>query len=254
MPPVPGQVTDPSLLMEQDVEVPTDEGPIRAHVVRPAAETPVPAVLVVHEAFGVVEHTRDVAGRFANAGFLAMAPDLYTRVGAPDPSEITSVMRQMLSVPDKRAMADLQACADWLRRQDESNGRVGIIGFCSGGRQTLLAACDVDVDAAVDCWGGFVARASPDADTTPERPVPPMQRLDDVSCPLLLVGGQEDTNPSPEQVRTIAAALEDRVWVNHWIAADAGHAFFADYRPSYHEPAAFELWGRVLAFFEGHLR
>lgn len=254
MPRLPGEVTDLAAIRTEDVAIPAATGAVPAYVARPSAGDG-PGVVIVHEAFGMVEHVRDVARRFAAAGYVVVAPDLYHRVGAPDPDRMERVMAQMLAVRDADAVADLAACTDWLRQQDDCHGTVGIIGFCSGGRQSLLAACNVEVDATVDCWGGFVSRASPDDETTPERPVPPVDQLERARCPVLLVGGREDTDPSPEIIHTVASRLEAAdVDVTVHIAEDAGHAFFADYRPTYREAAAFDLWDIIRSFFDRTLR
>src|SRR5205085_2263511 len=146
---------------------------IQAYLARPAAPGSYPGVIVIHEAFGPVPHIHDLARRFANAGFNAIAPNLYTRDGAPKLDDMQDLFGKMLGVNDAQAVKDLEACAAYLRGLDGATGKVGCIGFCSGGRQTLLFACSsTKIDAAVDCWGGFITRAAPDAESTPSRPTP----------------------------------------------------------------------------------
>ena len=144
-------------------------------------------------------------------------------------------------MPDARVLGDLEGAAEVLRSREDSTGKVGCIGFCMGGRYTLLFACSSDrLDAAVDCWGGFIDSATPDERSTPERPTPPLELAEQLSCPLLAAVGAEDQNPSPqiaEQLRERAATSGQRVKVD--VYEGAGHAFFADYRPTYRaEPAA----------------
>ncbi len=254
---VPGAVTDPSRLHTAEVTVESGDGAaLRAHLARPIENGARPGIIVVHEAFGLNAHTRDVADRFANAGFDAIAPELFSREGPPDPEDRASVMAKIFAMPDARVVADLEACAAHLRALDSSSGKVGCIGFCMGGRDTLLlAGSGHALDAAVVCWGGFIDRATPDAETTENRPRRVVDLLDRVECPIYLVGGAEDQNPSPQllqQVRDRLAGLGRDVTLD--IFDGAGHAFFADYRPTYREAAAQALWPRVLAFFERTLR
>ncbi len=153
-------------------------------------------------------------------------------------------------------MQDLDAAADHLHRLPGATGKVGAIGFCSGGRQTLLFACSSSkADAAVDCWGGFIHRATPDAETTPERPTPILDMVDRLHCPLFAVFGEEDQNPTvalAEELRSRAQRAGKDVTIK--VYKNAGHAFLADYRPSYREGPAAELWQDVVAFFEKHLK
>lgn len=252
---IPGAVTDPSAIATEDVTFTSDGGQIRAYLARPRARGPWPAIIVIHEAFGPVAHIRDVARRFANIGFVALAPDLYSRIGPPNPEDMSSVFEKMLALPDSQVVRDLEAAAAFLRGRPDATGKVGCIGFCSGGRQTLLFACSSDaVDAAVDCWGGFISRASMDAVTTPERPVPVLDLVGGLRCPLFAVFGEEDSNPSPDEAMELerrAAAAGKMATVQ--VFANAGHAFLADYRPSYREGPAFELWPKIVAFFRTHL-
>lgn len=253
---VPGAVTDPSRLHTSDVEVDSGGEAIRAHLARPVQNGTRPGIIVIHEAMGLNEHTRDVANRFANIGYDAIAPHLFSRREPAPGADMMGWFRILLEMPDEQVVRDLDACAAYLRALDSSSGKVGCIGFCAGGRYTLLfAARSRAVDAAVDCWGGYVHRASPDAESTPARPTPVIDMLDGVHCPVYLVGGAEDKNPSPhllEEVRSRLQGLGKDVTLD--VFDNAGHAFFADTRPNYREQAAHALWPRVVDFFERTLR
>lgn len=255
---VPGAVSDPQAVHGRTVAIPAAKPGLTGYLAEPAAAGPHPAVIVVHEAFGLVEHIRDVARRFANLGYLALAPDLYARVGAPDPAQRDSVFAKMFGLSDDQVVSDLEAASAYLRSHAQASGKVGCIGFCSGGRQTLLVACRSQaLDAAVDCWGGFIVRARPDAERTPERPVPVVELVGGLTCPVLAAFGEEDQNPSPEDARRLAEAARragkaDLLEIRQY--ANAGHAFFADYRPTYREAAAFALWDDVRRFFARHLQ
>jgi carboxymethylenebutenolidase len=252
---VPGALTDPAAVTGERVQVPVGGDRIEAYLARPTSGGRRPGVIVIHEAFGPNDHIDDLARRFANAGFDALAPNLYARGGAPTPDDMRSVMSKMFGLPDSQAVADLAAAAAYLRSLDSSNGKVGCIGFCSGGRHTLLfAASSNAVDAAVPCWGGFIDKATPEAETTDNRPTPVIDLVGGVQCPVYLVGGAEDENPSPK----ILAEADDRLKsagkdVTLEIFDGAGHAFLADYRPSYREGPAFALWPKVVDFFHRHL-
>jgi len=197
-----------------------------------------------------------VSDRFANIGYVALAVDLYTREGGPPPmDDFQVVMKRLFAMSDATALGDLEGAADLLRARADASGKVGCIGFCMGGRFALLFACASDrLDAVVDCWGGFIDRASFDQHATPERPTPPLELADRLHCPLLGAVGAEDQNPSPElaeQLRERAAQSGQEVQVD--VYEGAGHAFFADYRPSYRPEPAAELWRRVVPFLERHL-
>jgi carboxymethylenebutenolidase len=253
--PVPGAVSDPSSLADRDVTFSGAGGDaVGGYLVEPRGSDPRPGLLVLHEAMGLNDHIRDVARRFANIGFSALAPDLYAREGSPG-TDVGAFMKAMLAVPDERAVADLDGAAAFLRDLETANGKVGCIGFCSGGRQTLLFACSSSApDVAVDCWGGFTLYASPDDVTTPTRPVPVADLIPGLACPLMIAVGAEDTNPSPAD----ADLLRERLWTagkdfRIEVFEEAGHAFFADYRPSYQEEAAKRLWHEVVPYLRDHL-
>jgi carboxymethylenebutenolidase len=155
-------------------------------------------------------------------------------------------------VPDDQCIGDVGSAVEYLRALASANGKVGVIGYCSGGRQAYVVACSVDIDAAVDCYGGRVV-AAPE-DLTPARPISPIDRTPDLRCPLLGLFGAEDTNPSPEQTAIIEAALKanGKTYEFHTFE-DAGHAFFSVDRPHYRVDAAREGWKLIWSFFSRHL-
>jgi len=254
---IPGAVTDLSRVRGEQVKLKSGADTIDAYVARPSQAGNYPGIVVIHEAFGLVEHICDIARRFANIGYNAIAPDLYTRKGGPsDPSDINTVFPVMFGLPDAQAVQDLEAAAAYLRGLPGATAKVGAIGFCSGGRHTLLFACSSNkVDAAVDCWGGFIHRATPDAETTPARPKPILDLVGQLHCPLFGVFGVEDQNPPV----AMADELKSRAQragkdVTTKVYQNAGHAFLADYRPSYREGPAQELWNDIVPFFQNHLK
>lgn len=248
-----GEVLDRSKVVSAHIEIPTADGSIEAFLARPQSEGVRPGIIVIHEAFGPVEHIYDVARRFANIGYDVVAPNLYSREGQPPLDDMQILIQKMFGVPDSRAVSDLEASARYLRELDSANGKVGSIGFCSGGRHSLLFACSSrDVDAAVDCWGGQIEKATMDELTTELRPVTVVDLLANVACPVLVIGGVEDENPSPAVLADVEKRLEGKD-ARVEIFDGAGHAFFADYRPSYREGPAFKLWDMVTEFFEAKL-
>jgi carboxymethylenebutenolidase len=254
---LPGAVTDPSRVRGEAIEFKSGGDTIKGYLARPSQPGRNPGIVVIHEAFGLVEHIRDLARRFANIGYNALAPDLYSRKGGPsNPDDINTVFPVMFGKSDAEAVQDLEAAAAHLRGLPGASGKIGAIGFCSGGRQTLLFACSSDkVDAAVDCWGGFIHRATPDAETTPSRPTPILNMVDRLHCPLFGVFGEEDQNPTvaqSEELRSRAQRAGKDVTIK--VYTNAGHAFIADYRPSYREGPAAELWRDATAFFDKHLK
>jgi len=254
---IPGAVTDPSRVRGENIEFKSGGDTITGYLARPSQSGNYPGIVVIHEAFGLVEHIRDIARRFANVGYNALAPDLYARKGGPsDPNNMATVMPVMFGKEDAEAVQDLEAAATHLRDLPGATGKIGAIGFCSGGRQTLLFACSSDkVNAAVDCWGGFIHRATPDAETTPARPKAILDMVSQLHCPLFAVFGEEDQNPSvaqSEDLKKRAEAAGKDVTIK--VYKNAGHAFLADYRPSYREGPATELWADAVAFFNKHLK
>jgi len=255
---VPGAVTDPAGLRAQALTFAGAQGTqVNGYLVRPAAEGAHPAMVVIHEAGGLNDHIRDVGNRLANLGLVALGVDLYTREDRPPPnSDMESRMKRLFSMPDATALGDLEGAADYLRSREDVTGKVGCIGFCMGGRYTLLFGCFSDrLDAAVDCWGGFIDKAGPEERTTPARPVPPLERAEQLSCPLLAAVGAEDQNPSPEiGAQLLEGAQHSGQEVKVDVYEGAGHAFFADYRPTYRPGPAAKLWQEIVPFLSRHLQ
>jgi carboxymethylenebutenolidase len=252
--PVAGRVEDPDQLETEDTNFERDGDTLDAYLARPKASGARPAIVIVHEAMGVDGHIRDVTRRFAAAGFTALAPELYSRVGRPVEGDREDMFRKMFSMRDADLVADLDAAAELLRSRDDATGKVGIVGFCFGGRTALLAACSTTAfDAAVDCWGGFITRATPDDETTEARPRPVVDLVDQLHGRLYVALGAEDRNPSvadgDELSRRLKAAGKEAD-AEIEVYGSAGHAFFNDRREEmYREDAAHRLWDRMLTFF-----
>jgi len=233
----------------------TEGATFEGYLALPTEEGQYPGLIIVHEAFGPGDHYRDLAHRFAAQGYAALALNLYSRIGAPDPDDIGQVVAKMFELDDVQTSRDLAATAAYLRSRSESTGRIGVIGFSSGARASLIFACTTDgADALVDCYGGFLTKATFEAAVTGARPAQPMDLLEGLRCPLLAVFGSEDTDPSPaeaEEMRQRLASVDQPVEIR--VFENAGHSFFADHRETYSEAAAHELWPVILDFLGRHL-
>ena len=226
---------------------------IPAYLARPLGSGPYPGVVVIHHMPGYDPETKEIARTFAVHGYLAVCPNLHYR-DAPDadPGAAAAAARAAGGVPDDRCVGDVAGAARFFRAFPAWSGTVGVIGYCSGGRQAYLCACRLRVDAAVDCYGGRVV-AAPE-DLTERQPVAPIDLTADLSCPLLGLFGGQDRNPSPEHVRILDAALEQHGKAHEFHTyPDAGHAFFSVDRPSFNADAAQDGWQRIWAFFAAHL-
>jgi carboxymethylenebutenolidase len=208
---------------------------IEAYLARPLGTEPQPSVVVIHHMPGFDRSSKEIVRTFGVYGYAALMPNLHHRYApGAKASEAAAAARDAGGVPDDQLLGDVQAAVDHLRTRPESNGKVGVIGYCSGGRQSFLVACRLDVDAAVDCYGGGA-----EVDLAP-----------DLRCPLLGLFGVEDTRPSPDDVEALAKALEaNGKTFDFHSYDDAGHAFFAVDRPLYRLDAAREGWKEVWAFF-----
>ena len=229
---------------------------IEAYHAQPLGEGPHPGVVVIHHMPGWDEWSIEVTRRFAHHGYPAISPHLYARLGPGDPDDLAAKARAAGGVADDQVMGDVAAAADWLRAQPGANGKVGVIGFCSGGRQAYLAACRLpDLDAAVDCWGGGVVVVDDPSQLTELQPVAPLDLTKDMSAPLLGIFGNDDRSPTAEQVDRTEAELKRHGKAYEFHRYDgAGHAFFNWERSqAYRGEQAQDAWGHVFAFFERHL-
>jgi carboxymethylenebutenolidase len=226
---------------------------IEAYLARPTDDAPRGGVVVIHHMPGYDRGTKEIVRRFAELGYDAICPNLYWREApgaAPDDAAATA--RAQGGVPDERLVGDVGGAAAYLRSLPSSNGKVGVIGYCSGGRQAVLAACNLDLDAAVDCYGAFVVGIPPE--NFPLRVTNLVDQLPNLGAPLLGLFGNEDSHPSPAQVDELDEILtaNDKPHEFHRYD-DAGHAFFAADRPAYRVAAASDGWERIAAFYEAHL-
>jgi carboxymethylenebutenolidase len=226
---------------------------IHAYVARPAGNGPFPGMLLIHHAPGWDTWYKEATLRFARAGYIAISPNLYERNGHGTPEDVGAKVRAEGGVADAQVVGDCQGAIDYLRAQSSLNGKVGVIGTCSGGRHTMLVAClGTGVNAAADLWGGAVVMKP--EDLTEKRPTAPIDYTDRLNVPLLGIFGNDDVAPSPEQVNQHEEALKAAGKNYEFHRYDgAGHGFFYYDRPNYRQEQAVDGWKKVWDFFGRHL-
>lgn len=242
--------TDTQGLVAGVVKIPVKDGEIPAYRAQPATGENFPIVLVIQEIFGVHEHIQDVARRFAKLGYLAIAPELFIRQGDVSKlSNIDEIRPIVAKVPDAQVLSDLDATVDWAVKSAKGNpDKLGITGFCWGGRITwLYAAHNPRVKAGVAWYGRLVG------DATELQPKHPIDIASKLTVPVLGLYGGQDTGIPLNTVEQIREKLKSSHSKSEIIVyPDAPHAFFADYRPSYREKEAKDGWERLQAWFKQH--
>ena len=226
---------------------------IHAYTSRPLGEGRYPGVILIAHMPGWDELQLEISRRFTQHGCVVVCPNIYERFGHGLPGEISTAMRAAGGVHDDSVMGDCQGALDYLTSLPYSNGRVGVIGMCSGGRHAFLAGCRVKgLHAAVNCWGGGVVMAQ--ADLTPARPVAPIDLTARLSCPLLGIFGNDDKNPTPEQVNRLEEELKKHGKDYAFHRYDgSGHAFWSYDRDAYRPAQAMDSWAKTFEFFNKHL-
>jgi carboxymethylenebutenolidase len=241
-------------LCAETVEITGHDGdPIEAYLARPSESGPRGGVVVIHHMPGYDRGTKEIARRFAELGYDAICPNLYWREApGASPDDAAATARANGGVPDEQLIGDVGGGAAYLRSLPSSNGKVGVIGHCSGGRQSVLAACNLDLDAAVDCYGAYVTGTPPEG--FPLKVTNIVDQLPNLRAPLLGLFGNEDSYPSPEQVDELDQILtaNDKPHEFHRYD-DAGHAFFATDRPAYRVAAANDGWEQITKFYAKYL-
>ena len=242
--------TDADGLDTGDLSLPVEGGKLPAYFARPAGGKDLPTVLVVQEIFGVHEHIKDVCRRFAKAGYLAIAPELFFRQGDPRTIENVGEIIQAIvnKVPDAQVLSDLDACAAWAATHGGDPARLAITGFCWGGRITwLYAAHNPKLKAGVAWYGRL------DSAPSELQPKQPVDLAGALKAPVLGLYGGADQGIPLHDVEFMLDELKraDSPSTIH-VYPDAPHAFHADYRPTYRKTEAEDGWRRLLAWFERH--
>jgi len=234
---------------------------INAYLARPLGEGPFPAIVLAHHMPGWDVLYREFTYKFAHHGYVTISPNLYFRAGHGTPEDVAARVRAEGGVSDDSAVGDLEGAMKYVRALPDVNGKVGIFGTCSGGRHAWLAACRTlqhaqgdasGFDAVIDCWGGRLVM-TPDQ-LTPKTPVSPLDYTKDLPCPVLGLFGNDDSNPTREQVNRHEVELKKFDKVYEFYRYDgAGHGFFYYYSSSYRQAQAVDGWQKVFAFLEKHL-
>lgn len=242
------------LIAETTVVVGHGGDRIHAYLARPLGTGPFPGMVLFHHLPGWDDWYRQTTRLFASRGYVTISPDLYCRAGHGEPDDVAARVRAEGGVPDDQVVGDAAGCTSFLRSLPTSNGKVGFMGTCSGGRHAYLAACRLPaVDAVVNCWGGRVV--TPADELTANQPVAPIDYTAELACPVLGLFGDEDRNPTPADVDTLEAALAQhgKTYEFHRYP-DAGHGFFYhDRSAAYRAEAAVDGWAKVWDFLGRHL-
>jgi carboxymethylenebutenolidase len=211
------------------------------------------SVVVIHHMPGYDSPTKEIVRNFAAHGYAALMPNLYYREApGASPDDAAATARANGGVPDERLVGDVAGAADYLRGLDGSNGKVGVIGYCSGGRQSFLAACSLQLDAAVDCYGACIVNPPPEG--MPLKVSPIVGLSQDLSCPLLGLFGADDKYPTPDETAELSKVLDKLGKPHEFHTYDgAGHAFFSVNRTAYRPEAATDGWQKIWNFYGHHL-
>lgn len=252
--------TDSAGLVTEDVTYPAPDGfDLPAYVARPAGDGPFPVVIVVSEIFGVHEYIRDICRRLTKAGYAAVAPAFFNRVEDPAPlTDMTRIMQIVSAAGYEQVMGDVSATLDWVSQQLWADGdKVGITGWCWGGKVTWQACARF---AVIDGGVAWYGRLAPAANATPEQISSgqpwPVDLADDLKSPVLGLYGENDTGiplPSVEAMRR-ALARAGQTSSEIVVYPGAPHGFHADYRDSYRAADAADGWAKLLAFFEARVK
>ena len=250
----PGVIYHPAEIKAYDVELDGYKGDkIPAYVARPSAGGQYPGLVLVHGVHGYEEHMKDVARRFAVMGYAAIVPALYSRnegLCVVEESDMAKARDWLGNRANVQANADLEAGKSFLQSSAFVSSRIGLVGFCSGGRVALVFACNTSgLTAFVNYYSNGLFQS------TEVNPVPPGDMVKDLCCPMLGLFGSEDANPSPDDVGRLTAELEKHGKEYETVSyKGAGHAFFSDTRESYHPEASHMAWGRCLEWLSRYLK
>jgi carboxymethylenebutenolidase len=224
---------------------------VNAYYARSDSPDPIPGIVLIHHLPGWDEYYLELTRRFAQHGYAAISPNLFTRNGPGTPDDVAARARGAGSISDAQVVGDAVGALNFLKSQSYANGKVGIIGTCSGGRHAYLVACTTRAfDAVADLWGGSVVQSQ----LTPNQPVAPIDLTADLNCPLIGIFGNDDMGPSPSQVNQHEEELKKhgkQYEFHRYDGAGHGHWYYhlAPYRPM----QAMDGLAKVLTFFDTHL-
>ena len=239
----------------ETVDIKDREGnDVRVYYSRPLNAENVPGIVLIPHMPGWDELMWEFCRRFTQHGYAVVCPDIYRTFGHGKPAEVSAAARAAGGVYDRDVMRDVQGAIDFLKNEPASNTKVGVIGTCSGGRHTFLAACTLEgIDAAVDCWGGGVAVSKDQLKE--QQPVAPIDYVENLSCPLLGIFGNDDGRPNVDEVNYTEDKLKEYHKDYEFHRYDgAGHGIWYYQGKMYRPEAAMDSWEKALEFFEKHLK
>jgi carboxymethylenebutenolidase len=231
----------------QFVTLTTNDGAMNAFLALPEKVNAIAAVIVIQEAFGVNAHIQDVCLRLAREGYIALAPELYHRLGngfTVDYSNAQNIMNFIGKLNNETIEMDITAAINYLTKQKGiGTKQIAVLGFCLGGFAAFLAACRLDIGAALSFYGGGIVHARPGGSLTPL-----LGEAAKIHVPILCVFGDQDQHIPLEDVDTIRLELAKQPTLGHEVIVypEAGHGFFCDERPSYHAVSAHDAWKKIL--------
>ena len=250
----PGAVYHPADITAYDTTIGGhNNDPVPAYVARPVEGGQLPGLLLVHGIHGYEEHMKDMARRYAALGYAAIVPALYSRDGflaVVEEDDLARARAALNARPNAQTVGDLQGALDFLRSSPRVGDRIGLVGFCSGGRLGLVfASSGAQVDVFVNFYSNGLFQ------TTAVNSTPPGELAPNLTCPMLALFGDDDTNPSPSDVARLGSVLAQANRTFEFVSFPrAGHAFMSDTRESYRSEAAQMAWGRCLEWLSRYLK
>ena len=250
----PGIVFHPSQIKAYEIRHPGYESyTVPAYVARPSEPGTYPALVLTHGVHGYEEHMKEVARRFAALGYACIVPALYCRddfLAVVEEEDLAKASASLSGRPNAQTIGDLAGSLTYLQNSNFVNGRIGLVGFCSGGRLALVFACNTTgLSAFVNFYSNSIFQA------TDTNPTPAGDMLEGLDCPMLGMFGAEDANPSGDDVALLRNKLGSLSKTFELVTyKDAGHAFFSDTRASYRPEVAYMAWGRCLEWLSKYLK
>ena len=235
------------------VDIGVNASSMEGYLTQPEGEGSHPAVVVIQEIWGVNSHIQSVVDRLPSLGYVGLAPAMFHREGPMTTrlhEEMDTAIARMRNSTDADILADVNAAMAYLKAQSFVVGdKIGIVGFCYGGRVSYLAACNVsDLAASVVFYGGGIGNALGDGPS-------PLEQTANIGCPMLGLFGVEDANPTPDDVAKMDSKLTTHGKAHEFHSYDgAGHGFHCETRASYRPEAAADAWGKAVAWFDQHLK
>ena len=235
------------------VDISVNESGMEGYLTQPETPGRYPAVVVIQEIWGVNSHIQSIVDRLPSHGYVGLAPAMFHREGPITTGlheEMDTAIARMGRSTDDDILSDVRAAVDYIKAQSfVQSDKIGIVGFCYGGRASYLAACNIaDLSASVVFYGGGIGMALGDGPS-------PLEQTANIKCPVLGLFGEEDANPTPQDVADMDIELTKNGKTHEFHSyAGAGHGFHCDVRDSYRPDAAADAWAKTIAWFDSNLK